>query len=52
MFLYSEEMHNPNTDRKGQVDVIIAKHRHGPIGEVALHFEKRYTQFSNLEVKR
>lgn len=51
MFLYAEEIYNPNTDRKGQTDIIIAKHRHGPTGEVTLHFEQKYTQFTNMETR-
>lgn len=34
----------------GQADVIIAKHRNGPTGEIRLHFEKRTTKFENLAV--
>ncbi|MEM8786744.1 MAG: replicative DNA helicase [Pseudomonadota bacterium] len=32
----------------GKAEVIIGKQRHGPIGTVVLHFEGKYTRFSNL----
>ena len=33
---------------KNIADVIIAKQRHGPIGSLQLHFDAKYTKFSNL----
>ncbi|MAJ24205.1 MAG: replicative DNA helicase [Rickettsiales bacterium] len=33
---------------KNIADVIVAKQRHGPIGSLQLHFESKYTKFSNL----
>ncbi len=51
MFLYCDEMHNPQTERKGQTDLIIAKHRNGPVGEVTLGFKPEYTLFTNLVVE-
>ena len=51
MFVYRDEMYNADTQRAGQADIVIAKHRHGPTGEVTLHFEARYTQFTNMEVE-
>lgn len=34
----------------GQSDIIIAKHRNGPTGEIRLHFDRRTTKFENLAV--
>jgi replicative DNA helicase len=31
-----------------RAEVIIAKQRHGPIGNVALHYDSQYTKFTNL----
>jgi replicative DNA helicase len=47
-FLYNDEQYNPDTKRKGITDLIIAKQRGGPTGEVGLHFEARYTEFRNI----
>ncbi|PJF43583.1 MAG: replicative DNA helicase [Phototrophicales bacterium] len=48
MFIYRDEVYNEDTDRPNQADVIIAKHRNGPIGTVSLYFRKELTQFANL----
>ncbi len=48
MFIYREEKVNPDTERKGIADVIVAKQRSGPIGDIALKFWDKYTKFSNL----
>jgi replicative DNA helicase len=48
MFIYRDEIYNEDTDRPNQADVIIAKHRNGPTGNVTLFFRKELTQFANL----
>ena len=48
MFLYREDYYNPDTDRVNITDLIIAKHRNGPIGEVNLFFNKQFTRFENF----
>jgi len=48
MMIYREEVYEPNTTRKGIADVIIAKQRNGPVGEVHLTFLGEYTRFENL----
>jgi replicative DNA helicase len=50
MFIYRDEIYNPETERRNQADIIVAKHRNGPIGEVVLYFEKSQTRFRDLEV--
>ncbi len=35
---------------KGKTNIIIAKHRNGPTGEVSLNFDKEFGRFSNVEV--
>jgi replicative DNA helicase len=47
MMIYREEVYDPNTTRKGQADVIIAKQRNGPVGEVLLTFLGKYTKFTD-----
>lgn len=49
MFLYREEVYDPETERQGICDVIISKHRHGEIGEVELNWNGAYTSFHNRE---
>jgi len=47
MFIYREEVYDKETHRKGIADIIIAKQRNGPIGEVSLTFLGEYTKFEN-----
>lgn len=47
VFIYRDEVYNPETPDKGQAEIIIAKQRNGPIGKVRLTFLGRYTRFEN-----
>lgn len=46
-FIYRDEVYNKETMRKGIADIIIAKQRNGPIGEIHLTFLGEYTKFEN-----
>jgi replicative DNA helicase len=48
MLIYREEVYEQDTPRKGIADIIIAKQRNGPTGEVHLTFLGKYTRFENL----
>ena len=48
LLIYREEVYDPNTTRRGVADIIIAKQRNGPVGEVQLTFLGEYTRFENL----
>ncbi|MGA1284480.1 MAG: replicative DNA helicase, partial [Prochlorothrix sp.] len=48
IMLYRDEYYNPDTPDRGITEVIITKHRNGPIGTVKLLFEPQYTRFRNL----
>ena len=47
-FLYREDYYNPETDKKNITEIIIAKHRNGPVDTVQLFFHKAFTKFSDL----
>lgn len=49
MFLYREDRVNPDSPNKNLVEVIVAKHRNGPVGSVNLYFQQDSTTFKNLE---
>ncbi|HOK17340.1 MAG TPA: replicative DNA helicase [Candidatus Paceibacterota bacterium] len=49
MFIYREDKYNPDTERKNIADIIIAKHRNGPLGRISLYFNEQLTSFRNLE---
>ncbi len=48
LLVYREEYYEENTTRRGIADIIIAKQRNGPTGEVELTFLGEYTRFENL----
>ena len=48
LFLYREEYYNKDTTERGIAEVIVGKHRNGPVGVVKLGFFPEYTQFVNL----
>jgi replicative DNA helicase len=48
MFIYREEYYlKEESERPGEADVIIAKHRNGPVGDIVLTFQKQYPRFMN-----
>ena len=49
MFIYRDDYYNPDTDKKGIAEIIIAKQRNGPVGTVELSWQGQYTKFGNLE---
>ena len=49
MFLYRDDYYNPDTEKKGIAEVIIAKQRNGPIGTIELAWLPDYTKFANLQ---
>jgi replicative DNA helicase len=51
LFIYREDRYNPNTPRKNIADIIIAKHRNGPVGKVELYFDDKRVTFRTLETK-
>ena len=54
IFIYRPEYYNITDDEKGSTigmaDLIIAKHRNGPTGEVRLRFIGKYASFADLEM--
>lgn len=48
LFIYRDEVYNEDSDRKGTADLIIAKHRNGPLGVVTLLFHGKHTSFYNI----
>lgn len=48
MFLYRDELYNPESADRGTAEVIIAKHRNGPTGKIQLAFLDHYTRFANM----
>jgi replicative DNA helicase len=49
MFIYRDEVYNPESQDKAIAEVIVGKHRSGPTGMVKLVFLKEYTKFESAE---
>ncbi len=48
MFIYRDEIYNPDTEFKNIAEINVAKNRNGPTGKATLFFDKRLTSFKNL----
>ncbi|QHG92553.1 replicative DNA helicase [Coxiella endosymbiont of Amblyomma sculptum] len=47
-FIYRDEVYHEDSPDKGKAEIIVAKHRHGPIGKIVLTFRGQYTRFDNF----
>ena len=48
VFIYRDEVYNPETSEKGKAEIIIGKHRNGSTGTVHLAFQGPWLRFVNL----
>jgi len=48
LFIYRDEVYNPDSSERGTAEIIVAKHRNGPTGVVQLAFVDHYTRFANM----
>jgi replicative DNA helicase len=49
MFIHREDKYKENTEKQNIADIIIAKHRNGPVGKIELYFDEQIASFRNLE---
>ena len=53
MFIYRDEYYaKGESERPGEADILVAKHRNGPVGDVVLTFLSRYPKFANMYRER
>lgn len=50
-FLYREDYYDKETENQHITEVILAKHRNGPVGSVKLYFKNEFTLFLNLDTQ-
>ena len=48
LMIYRDEYYNPETPDRGITELIVTKHRNGPVGTIKLLFEPQFTRFRNL----
>ncbi len=49
MFLHREDKGKDESERTNIVDILIEKHRNGPVGKVQLYFDEKTTTFSTID---
>ena len=52
MFVYRDDYYDPESEHKGEAELIISKHRNGPLDSVQLAYQGRYTRFANMAQRR
>ncbi|MDQ3694670.1 MAG: replicative DNA helicase [Chloroflexota bacterium] len=52
MFIYREDKYEEDSEKKGIAEIIVAKHRNGPVGTISLRFFERTARFADLELYR
>jgi replicative DNA helicase len=51
LFIYRDEVYNPDTEFPNIAEIIVSKHRSGPTGIFSVYFKKHLAQFVDLEVR-
>ena len=49
LFIYREDREKKESERKNIADILVSKHRNGPLGRVPLYFNERIVKFTDLE---
>jgi len=52
LLIYREDFYFKESEKKNIAEIIIAKHRNGPLGEIELYFDLNYVSFRSLEKRR
>lgn len=50
-FIYREEYYNPETDKQNITDILVKKHRNGPVANIELYFDRNRQQYRDLDTK-
>lgn len=52
MFIYREDYYHKDSERKNMADILIKKHRNGPVGEIELYFQPEQMVFRSVDRSR
>ncbi len=52
MFIYRDEKYDENSEKKGIAEIIVAKHRNGPVGSINLRFFDKTARYADVELYR
>ncbi len=52
LFIYREDKYDQETEKQGVAEIIVAKHRNGPVGSINLRFFDGTARFADLELYR
>ena len=51
IFIYRDELYDFESPRKGEADLILAKHRQGPTDTVTVTFQGQYSRFAPMAAR-
>lgn len=51
IFIYREEYYNPETERQNVMDLMVKKHRNGPVANLEVYFDRNRQQIRDLDTK-
>ncbi len=49
MFIHRDDKYNENSDKQNIAEILIEKHRNGPVGKVELYFDEKMSTFLELD---
>jgi len=49
MFIHRDDKGNPDSDRPNIAEIMVEKHRNGPVGKIDLYFDEKKTSFLSIE---
>jgi len=52
MFIYRDDYYEQDTDLKNVAEILIRKHRNGPVGDIQLFWKPEYMKFGTMDKKR
>ncbi len=48
LLIHREDVYDPESPSAGEAQIIVAKHRNGPTGEITVAFQGAKSRFANM----